>query len=53
MEMKSYHIRWYKDQLQLEKFDNKNEIVINHAKEQGQELIELGMQICLSALVQL
>ncbi len=45
--MKNYHIRWYKDELQLEGFENKNEIVINDATEQGQQTQVFGSVRCL------
>ena len=37
-EMNNYHISWYKDDIKLEKLDDKIEIVINNAKEEGKSL---------------
>ena len=37
-EMNNYHISWYKDDIKLEKLDDKIEIVVNNAKEEGKSL---------------
>ena len=34
-EMNNYHISWYKDDIKLEKLEDKIEIVVDNAKEEG------------------
>ena len=36
-EMNDYHIGWYKDDIKLEKLDDKIEIVVNNSKEEGKK----------------
>ena len=35
-EMRNHHISWYKNDSQFEQLDDKTEIVITNAKEQGE-----------------
>ena len=40
-EMNNYHISWYKDDIKLEKFEDKIEIVVTNAKEEGKTKVTL------------
>ena len=40
-EMNNFHISWYKDDIKLEQLEDKIEIVVNNAKEEGKTIVSL------------